>query len=47
VSTGEREGLLETLHILADPELMVSIREGLADIEAGRVHPEEEVWGEA
>ena len=31
------EGLLETIEILSDPEMMKSIREGLEDIKAGRV----------
>ena len=33
------EGLLETLEVLSDPELMKHLRASLEDIKAGRTHP--------
>jgi predicted transcriptional regulator len=36
----------ETLEILTDPEMMAAMKQGLADIEAGRVHNHEDVWAE-
>ncbi|MDY6839500.1 MAG: type II toxin-antitoxin system Phd/YefM family antitoxin [Thermodesulfobacteriota bacterium] len=32
------EGLLETLEILSDPELMQNLKKGIEDVRAGRVH---------
>jgi prevent-host-death family protein len=32
------EGLLETLEILSDPELMHNLRKGIEDVRAGRTH---------
>lgn len=32
------EGLLETLEILSDPELMHNLKKGIEDIRAGRTH---------
>jgi len=32
------EGLLETLEILSDPELMNNLKRGIEDVKAGRVH---------
>lgn len=43
----EYEGLLETLEVLADPELSRAIRRGLADAEAGDLVEHAEVWSEA
>lgn len=43
----EYEGLLETLEILADPELSRAVRRGLADAEAGALVEHDEVWAEA
>jgi prevent-host-death family protein len=42
----EYESLIETLEILSDRELMASIRRGLRDVKAGRVHPYAEVFPE-
>ena len=42
----EYESLIETLEILSDRELMASIRRGLRDVKAGRVHPYAEVLPE-
>ena len=39
VSQEEIDGWLETIDILSDPETMKAIREGEADIKAGRVVP--------
>lgn len=44
LSIEEYEGLLETLDILADSNLMASIRRGLRDAEKGRVVSDDEVW---
>lgn len=43
MSVEEYEGWVETLEIMSDPELMQQIREGIADMKAGRVHTLEEV----
>ncbi len=43
MSTDEFEGWQETLDILSDPKAMRAIREGMRDIEAGRVHRWEDV----
>lgn len=43
----EYEGLLETLEILADPELSRAVRRGLADAEAGELVEHDELWAEA
>lgn len=40
----EYEGLLETLEILADPELSAAVRQGLDDIAEGRLVDHDEVW---
>lgn len=40
----EYEGLMETLEILADPELSAAVREGLEDVEDDRLLSHEEVW---
>lgn len=45
LSVEEYEGLLETLEILADAELMKKVRRGLDDVEAGRLVGHDEVWG--
>ena len=45
LSLDEYEGLLETLEILADPELASSVRQGLDDVDEGRILDEEDVWG--
>lgn len=37
---------IETLEILADKELMASLRRGMEDIQAGRVISSEELFGE-
>lgn len=42
----EYEGLLETLDILADRELSKSIEKGLAEVVAGDLLSESEVWAE-
>ena len=46
LSVQEYEGLLESLEILADPELSAAVKQGLADLERGDVLADEEVWGE-
>ena len=43
MSQDEFEGWQETMEIMADPELVKAIKEGEADIAAGRVIPWEEV----
>jgi prevent-host-death family protein len=45
LSVEEYEGLLETLEILADVDLVKSIRRGLDDLEKGRTVGPSEVWG--
>ena len=40
------ESIMETLEVMSDPELMVSFREGVKDIEEGRVQPLDEVLKE-
>ena len=45
LSVEEYEGLLETLEILADADLMKKIRRGLDDLEKGRTVGHDEVWG--
>ncbi len=42
----EYESLIETLEILSDIELMESIKTGLKDEKAGRIHAHEEVFKE-
>ncbi len=42
----EYENLVETLEILSDSELMESIKTGLKDEKAGRIHAHEEVFKE-
>ena len=32
------EGLLETLEVLSDPELMNTLKKGIEDVKAGRIH---------
>jgi len=44
LSVEEYEGLLETLEILADAELMKNIQRGLEDLESGRIVGHDEVW---
>lgn len=42
----EYEGLLETLDILADPELLHAVRQGLEEIASGDVVSHEALWDE-
>jgi prevent-host-death family protein len=44
LSVEEYESLIETLEILSDRELMTSIRRGLRDEKAGRLHPHKEIF---
>jgi len=44
LSVSEYEGLLETLEILADQELVRSIEKGLAEAAAGELQSHDEVW---
>ena len=44
LSVDEYEGLLETLEILADPELAAAVRAGLAEAERGELVEHDEVW---
>lgn len=46
LSVEEYESLIETLEILSDKDLMASLRRGLKDLKAGRVHPYREVFPE-
>jgi prevent-host-death family protein len=46
LSIEEYESLVETLEILSDRDLMASIRRGLKDEKAGRLHPYTEVLPE-
>ena len=46
LSIEEYEGLLETLEILADPELSEAIRSGLADASDHDLVTHEELWGD-
>lgn len=41
----EYEGLLETLDLLADPDLSAAIRMGLDEAARGELLSHEEVWG--
>lgn len=41
----EYEDLLETLEILADPELSEAVRVGLQEVDEGDLVSREEVWG--
>ena len=38
------EGLLETLEVLSDRELMNNLKEGIADVKAGRTHSLSEAY---
>ena len=42
----EYESLIETLEILSDRDLVASIRRGLKDVKAGKIHPYAEVLPE-
>ena len=44
VSYNEYEGLMETLEILADPDLAAAVRDGLDDAARGEVLTEEDLW---
>ncbi len=44
VSVDEYDGLLETLEILADPELAAAVRAGLEDAASNRVVRHEDLW---
>ena len=44
LSLADYEGLIETLEILADQDLGQSIRQGLADAQAGKLQRHEDVW---
>lgn len=46
MSFDEYESWLETLELISRPEAVGSIREGLADLKAGRSKTFEEVFGE-
>ncbi len=46
VPSGELERLRETIDVLSDTDLMHDIRDGLADLEAGRVVSAEDVAGD-
>ena len=46
VSIDEYEGLLETLEILADPELSAAVRLGLEEAAQGETVSHEELWDE-
>ena len=38
------EGLLETLEVLSDPRLMNQLKNGIADVKAGRTHSLSEAY---
>ena len=42
----EYEGLLETLDILADPEMSEAVRRGLQDVAEGNLVSHEALWNE-
>ena len=44
VSVDEFEGLMETLEILADPELAAAVRRGLDEAKRGDTVSHEELW---
>ena len=44
ISVDEYEGLLETLEILANPELSTAVHKGLAKCEQGELVSDDEVW---
>ena len=44
LSLTDYEGLIETLEVLADPDLVRSIEQGLTEADAGRVVSHEDVW---
>ena len=44
LSLTDYEGLLETLEILADRDLVASIEQGLAEAAAGKLLRHEDVW---
>jgi PHD/YefM family antitoxin component YafN of YafNO toxin-antitoxin module len=46
VSVDEYEGLLETLEILADPDLSAALRRGLDDAAHHHVMSHEDLWRE-
>lgn len=46
LSIDEYDGLIETLEILADPELSEAVRRGLADASRNDLVTHEELWGE-
>lgn len=37
------DSIVETLDVMSDPDAAEALRDSLADIEAGRVHPLDEV----
>jgi antitoxin YefM len=43
LSVDDYESMQETIEVLADPELMAAIREGLDDVAANRVHDPKDV----
>ena len=45
LSVEEYEGLIETLEILADPEMAAAVRRGLEEAEQVETVTHEELWG--
>ena len=45
ISVDEYEGLMETLEVLADPELAAAVRRGLEEAERHETVGHEELWG--
>lgn len=43
LSVDDYEAMQETIEVLADPELMAAIKDGLDDLAAGRVHDQDDV----
>lgn len=38
------DAMVETIEILADKDVMAALGRSAADFEAGRVHPDDDVW---
>lgn len=46
MSMEEYEGLIETIEILSDPELVKQLKKARHDIKKGKFVTDDEVWGE-
>ena len=45
LNLGDYESLMETLEILANKDIMKSLKKSEKDIQENRIYSEEEVWG--